>query len=78
MFPINNLWKKEVREQAEKMKLPSANRPDSQGICFLGKIVIGCCPRLVPDTFPDRVVVLCRSSSSYVGILNTNTVGISI
>jgi tRNA (5-methylaminomethyl-2-thiouridylate)-methyltransferase len=38
MFPINNLWKKEVRSLAEEMKLPSANRPDSQGICFLGKI----------------------------------------
>ncbi|RLD82513.1 MAG: tRNA 2-thiouridine(34) synthase MnmA, partial [Bacteroidetes bacterium] len=38
MFPINDLWKKEVRQLAEGMKLPSANRPDSQGICFLGKI----------------------------------------
>ena len=38
MFPINNLWKKEVRKLAGEMKLPSANRPDSQGICFLGKI----------------------------------------
>jgi tRNA-specific 2-thiouridylase len=38
MFPINNLWKKEVRALAEEIKLPSAHRPDSQGICFLGKI----------------------------------------
>ena len=38
MFPINDLWKKEVRSLAEEMKLPSAHRPDSQGICFLGKI----------------------------------------
>jgi tRNA-specific 2-thiouridylase len=38
LFPIGNLIKKEVREIAEKMKLPSAHRPDSQGICFLGKI----------------------------------------
>ena len=38
MFPINNLWKKEVRKLAEEMRLPSASRPDSQGICFLGKI----------------------------------------
>jgi len=29
---------KEVRGLAEEMKLPSATRPDSQGICFLGKI----------------------------------------
>ena len=38
MFPIGHLEKKEVRNMAQKMKLPSANRPDSQGICFLGKI----------------------------------------
>lgn len=38
MFPIGRLQKKEVREIALKAKLPSATRPDSQGICFLGKI----------------------------------------
>jgi len=38
MFPIGHLPKPEVRRLAEEMKLPSAHRPDSQGICFLGKI----------------------------------------
>ncbi len=38
MFPIGHLTKKKVRCLAEKMNLPSAYRPDSQGICFLGKI----------------------------------------
>lgn len=38
MFPIGGLQKPEVRALAEKMKLPSAHRPDSQGICFLGKV----------------------------------------
>lgn len=38
MFPLHDMLKKEVRSMAEKMKLPSAHRPDSQGICFLGKI----------------------------------------
>ncbi|MCF6170593.1 MAG: tRNA 2-thiouridine(34) synthase MnmA [Bacteroidales bacterium] len=38
MFPIGHLPKPEVRRMAEEMKLPSAHRPDSQGICFLGKI----------------------------------------
>lgn len=38
MFPIWNLNKKDVRRMAAELKLPSANRPDSQGICFLGKI----------------------------------------
>ena len=38
MFPIGHLPKEEVRKMAVNMKLPSAHRPDSQGICFLGKI----------------------------------------
>lgn len=38
MFPIGHLQKSEVRQQAINMNLPSAYRPDSQGICFLGKI----------------------------------------
>lgn len=38
MFPIGDIQKSEVRRLAEEMKLPSAHRPDSQGICFLGKI----------------------------------------
>ncbi|MEG2666868.1 MAG: tRNA 2-thiouridine(34) synthase MnmA, partial [Bacteroidales bacterium] len=38
MFPIGDLYKKEVREIAAQAKLPSATRKDSQGICFLGKI----------------------------------------
>ena len=38
MFPIGKYLKSEVRKMAAEMKLPSAERRDSQGICFLGKI----------------------------------------
>lgn len=38
MFPIGNLLKSEVRAIAAQQGLPSAQRKDSQGICFLGKI----------------------------------------
>ena len=38
MFPLENLPKPRVREIAHEINLPSAGRPDSQGICFLGKI----------------------------------------
>ena len=38
MFPIGNLLKSEVRQIAAKNNLPSAQRKDSQGICFLGKV----------------------------------------
>ncbi|GAB6011255.1 tRNA 2-thiouridine(34) synthase MnmA [Viscerimonas tarda] len=38
MFPIGHLLKSEVRAIAAQQGLPSAQRKDSQGICFLGKI----------------------------------------
>lgn len=38
LFPLGDMTKDEVREAAAAAKLPNANRKDSQGICFLGKI----------------------------------------
>ena len=38
IFPIGHYMKDEVRLIAEREHLVSANRKDSQGICFLGKI----------------------------------------
>ena len=38
LFPIGELPKNEVRRLARDIGLPNAERPDSQGICFLGKI----------------------------------------
>src|SRR3989344_2031423 len=38
LFPIGALQKSEVRALAEKLGLPNAKRPDSQGLCFLGDI----------------------------------------
>jgi len=38
LFPIGHLRKTEVRKLAEQFDLPNKARPDSQGICFLGKI----------------------------------------
>lgn len=38
LFPIGHLQKQEVREQAKARGLPNAERPDSQGLCFLGPI----------------------------------------
>ena len=38
LFPIGNLSKPEVREIAREADLPSADKKDSQGICFVGKV----------------------------------------
>jgi tRNA-specific 2-thiouridylase len=38
LFPIGELTKTEVRAEARRFNLPNQDRPDSQGICFLGRI----------------------------------------
>ncbi len=38
LFPIGELTKPEVREIASKMKLATAEKKDSQGLCFIGKV----------------------------------------
>ena len=38
LFPIGNMTKIEVRKTAEKLGLATAQRKDSQGICFVGKV----------------------------------------
>ncbi len=38
IFPIGHLLKSEVREIARKAELPNAERKDSQGLCFIGKV----------------------------------------
>ncbi len=38
LLPIGHMQKKDVRALAEKFKLPTAFKKDSQGLCFIGKI----------------------------------------
>lgn len=38
LFPIGHLTKPEVRQMAHLADLPSADKKDSQGICFVGKV----------------------------------------
>jgi len=38
IFPIGNFRKEDVRRLAFEFNLPTKNRKDSQGICFLGKL----------------------------------------
>ncbi len=41
LFPIGDYLKSEVREIARKAGLPTAEKKDSQGICFLGRVRLG-------------------------------------
>lgn len=38
LFPIGDMLKPEVREIAKQLNLATADRKDSQGICFVGKV----------------------------------------
>jgi len=38
LFPIGELKKSQVRKEAERFGLPTAQKKDSQGICFIGEI----------------------------------------
>ncbi|MEI6305007.1 MAG: tRNA 2-thiouridine(34) synthase MnmA [Candidatus Taylorbacteria bacterium] len=38
LFPIGDIQKTEVRKLARKFGLPNAEKKDSQGLCFIGKI----------------------------------------
>jgi tRNA-specific 2-thiouridylase len=40
IFPLGDLAKPQVRELAAKFELPTAKKPDSQGICFVGEVGI--------------------------------------
>lgn len=40
LFPVGNREKSEVRSLAQRFGLPVAEKPDSQGICFLGAVSV--------------------------------------
>ncbi|MEX2144761.1 MAG: tRNA 2-thiouridine(34) synthase MnmA [Candidatus Spechtbacterales bacterium] len=40
MFPVGEYKKEEVRELAKRFNLPNAEKKDSQGLCFIGKVDI--------------------------------------
>lgn len=41
LFPVGGYLKSQVRQLAKKFKLPTAEKKDSQGICFLGQVDMG-------------------------------------
>ncbi len=40
IFPLGEMYKKDVRKLAEKIGLHNSNKPDSVGICFVGEVDI--------------------------------------
>ncbi len=59
LFPIGGYLKSEVREMARKAELPTAEKKDSQGVCFLGDVdIFDFLRRHIPEKRGDIVVAL--------------------
>jgi len=56
LFPVGEMMKPEVRKLAEKFSLPTAQKKDSQGICFIGNIDVQDFLRQKIDTKPGNIV----------------------
>ena len=64
LFPIGDYMKKEVRKMAKKWKIPSADRPDSQGICFIGPVPIS---KFLREKLPVRKGLVVNTKGEIVG-----------
>ncbi len=58
LFPVGVFTKREIREKAKKFWLPTANKPDSQGICFVGPVNVADFLRETLEEKPGDVVDL--------------------
>ncbi|MGF1450074.1 MAG: tRNA 2-thiouridine(34) synthase MnmA [Opitutales bacterium] len=63
-FPVGDIAKPEVRKIARRRGLPNAEKKDSQGICFLGKVDINAFLR---QYIPDRPGEIVRADGIALG-----------
>lgn len=56
LFPIGHLPKARVRQLARQYRLPVAEKPDSQGICFIGKLDMAAFLRKRIPSVPGDIV----------------------
>ena len=64
LFPIGHLKKTEVRELARKFGLPNAEKKDSQGVCFVGKINLR---EFLKQRIPERAGETVDSGGKIIG-----------
>lgn len=55
-FPIGHLQKSEVREEARRLGLPTAEKKDSQGLCFVGKVKLPTFLQQQLEVKPGRII----------------------
>lgn len=64
LFPLGKYQKKDVRVLAQKAGLPTAEKKDSQGICFLGNISL---TNFLKTTIPPRSGAIITTDGRVVG-----------
>lgn len=64
LFPIGEYAKPEVRKLARRFGLPTAEKPDSQGICFIGEIDIR---EFLKEHIPSRKGRVLTAAGKAVG-----------
>ena len=70
LFPIGELVKSEVREIAQKEGLITANKRDSQGLCFIGKVRL---PDFLQQKLKPKVGDIIEIPKTFSGYQNQNT-----
>lgn len=72
LFPIGHLQKPEVRKIAEEQGLVTANKKDSQGLCFIGKVHL---PDFLQQQLKAKkgaIIEIAKNASLYSAELATN------
>ena len=69
LFPIGELVKSEVREIAQKEGLITANKRDSQGLCFIGKVRL---PDFLQQKLKPKVGDILEIPKTFSGYQNQN------
>lgn len=64
LFPLGKHKKDEVRKLAKKYELPTAAKPDSQGICFLGDVSI---EQFIQSVVPQKPGQVLATSGQSIG-----------
>ena len=69
LFPVGHLLKPQVRQLAQQAGLPNADRKDSQGICFLGRVPINAfLEQYIPETPGPIVTPAGRALGTHRGL----------
>ncbi|UQD56395.1 tRNA 2-thiouridine(34) synthase MnmA [Flavobacterium sp. K5-23] len=70
LFPIGELTKPEVREIAAEMELVTAEKKDSQGLCFIGKVRLPEFLQQKLQTKEGLIIQIDKNNAVYNSVIN--------